>query len=212
MEPEDRVELVQRAAAELKHTDDYSDFVKALDKAKIVSPRKILMAFELYHNGLTPQQAIGAMSYEIMPEYFELSMGVVWGQWEKSYTLPWMKEKDGSAKQFKPVGEQLKALEEHLKGKPKAAVASEPAADDAEPDAVDEEDLQGKPDVARALRAIVAASLKNQVYKGGAKAVKASEAMHILAHCCSPSASDTGMEWAATVAGLFRTNQRLNTK
>ena len=212
MEPEDRVELVQRAAAELKHTDDCSDFVKALDKAKIVSPRKILMAFELFHNGLTAQQAIGAMSYEVLPEYFEIAQGIVYGKWESGYTLPWLKEKDGSAKKFNPVGEQLKALEEHLKGKPKAAAASEPAADDAEPDAVDEEDLQGKPDVARALRAIVAASLKNQVYKGGAKAVRASEALHILAHCCSPSAFDTGLEFAATIGGLFRVNSKIQSK
>jgi ABC-type uncharacterized transport system YnjBCD ATPase subunit len=209
LQPDERAQLVAKACTALHHEGDVKDFLAAIDKARVVSPRVILQAFEKFHYGLSPEEAINQARYAVAPEYFEIAMGVVWGTWEKPYTLPWMKEKDGTQKKFNGVAEQLKQLEDHLKGKPKAATTSEPAADDAEPDVVEEEDLQGKPDVARALRAIVAASLKNQVYKGGAKAVRASEALHILAHCCSPSAFDTGLEFAATVGGLYRVNQKL---
>jgi hypothetical protein len=76
---------------------------------------------------------------------------------------------------------------------------------------VSEEDVQGKPDAARALRAIVAALLKNSIAKkadkfNAKKANKASKALDILAHCTSPNPFDVGMEWALTVGGLYKVN------
>jgi hypothetical protein len=226
MGSEERATLVQRAAAAVEHTGDLTEFLKALDKSKIVSPRKILMAFELYHNGTPAVQAIGAMHYETLPEYYEIAIGVVFGQWEKSYQLPWLKEKDGSPKHFKAVSEQFAALDAQLKKKTKDD--SEPVADtttgddtgDAESTAVDEEDVidGGKPAAARAIRAIVAGMLKNQIAKADAKklniikAGKAADALFILSHCTSPNPFDTGMEWAATLGGLYRVNQKMNGK
>lgn len=214
-----RDELVTRAARKLEHTGDVSDFIRALDKSKITSPRKILMAFELYHNGLTAVQAVGSMHFESLPEYYEVAMGTVFGQWEKGYQLPWIKDKDGEARHFKPVSEQIVGLDESLKKKAKAvaaeAAAVEGTADDAvlEADAaVEEEDMQGRPDVARALRAIVAALLKNQLVKAdvkkfnAVKAGKAAQAMFALAHCTSPNPFDVGMEWALTIGGLYKVN------
>jgi hypothetical protein len=200
-------ELIDRAARELNHEGEYFDFVDAVRKSKVFSPRKILMAFEAYHSGIPAGQAISAMHFEALPEYFELAMGVVFGQWEKGYILPWIKEKDGSPKQFKSVADQIKALDDRLKKKPSNETAAPAPNDDG--DVVEEEDVQGRPEVARALRAIVAASLKNQVYKGGAKSVKAADALFILSHCTSPNAFDTGMEFAATIGGLYRVNQKM---
>ncbi len=208
-----RRKLVERAAAFTKYDGDLQPFLDALAKSKVGSPRKILKAFEGLTVGLTPSQAIAAGSWENMPEYFEIAMGVVFGQWDKGYNLPWITEKEtGKPKQFKSVADQLKALDDQLKKKPKEE-APAPVAGEAEgEDAVEEDDLQGRPEVARALRAIVAASLKNQVYKGGAKAQKASDALFILAHCTSPNPFDAGLEFAATVGGLFRVNQKLTGK
>lgn len=207
MDETHRRTLIDRAVAFTKYTGDVGPFLALLTKSKVQSPRKILKAFEGLTLGLTPAQAVAAGSWENLPEYFEIAMGVVFGQWEKGFTLPWIQEK-GQPKQFKGVGEQLKALDEQLKKKPKeeeAALAPEVEGEDA----VEEDDLQGRPEVARALRAIVAASLKNQVYKGGAKAQKAADALFVLAHCTSPNPFDAGLEFAATVGGLFRVNQKM---
>lgn len=212
----ERATLIARAAKEVGHEGDVSDFVTAVTKAKIVSPRQILMAFEAYHNGIPASDAVSAMRWESLPEYFEIAMGVVFGQWDSGYSLPWIKEKEtGKPKQHKSVAEQLKALEDRLKKKPKPeetapVAAGETTADEPEP--VEEEDIQGKPDAARALRAIVAASLKNAVYKGGVKGQRAADALFILSHCTSPNPFDAGMEFAATVGGLYRVNQKVQGK
>ena len=217
MDAEQRKTLVERASAEVRHDGDVSEFLTAITKSKIVSPRKILMAFEAYHNGIPAGQAVGGMSFESLPEYFEIAMGVVFGQWDKGYTLPWIREKSGEPKQFKSVAEQLKALDDRLKKKPKDENAVAPAADRADSaddseSAVEEEDVQGRPEAARALRAIVAASLKNQVYKGGEKGKRAADALFILAHAISSNPFDTGMELACTIGGLLRVNQKLQGK
>jgi hypothetical protein len=224
-----RAELLARAAKETDHDGDYGDFTAALDKSRITSPRKILMAWELYHNGLSAQQAVGAMHFEALPEFFEVAMGTVFGQWDKGYSLPWIKDKAGNAKQFKAVCEQIIALDESLKKKAKAeleaaeadaaAAPTAPVDDEvvAADSAVEEEDMQGKPEVARALRAIVAALLKNQIAKkadkfNAAKAMKAATAMFQLAHCTSPNPFDVGMEWALTIGGLYKVNQAMQGK
>lgn len=210
MGEKERKELIARAVQETGH-GDASDFIQAVEKSKITSPRKILMAFDLYHNGMSPAQALAAYHFEALPEYFEIAMGVVFGQWDKGYILPWIKEKDGSAKQFKAVGEQLKALDDKLKKKPKDDSAVSIPEEETET-SVEEDDVQGRPETARALRAIVAASLKNQVFKGGAKATKGSAALFKLAHCVSSNPFDAGSEWACTIGGLFSVNQIMGGK
>lgn len=225
MNKEQRGVLIARAVEKTGHEGDVSDFITAVDKSKITSPRKILMAFELYHNGLDAKDAVGSMHFDALPEFYEVAMGTVFGQWDKSYQLPWIKDKNGDTKHFKAVCEQIVALDETLKKKAKVAEAAAAKAGefgDAPPPsvdavveadaAVDEDDMQGKPDVARALRAIVAALLKNQLVKADAKKLnvlksgKAAQAMFALAHCTSPNPFDVGMEWALTIGGLFKVN------
>ena len=221
MNKDQRAELIARAVKETGHDGDVTEFLNAVTKSKIVSPRKILMAFELYHNGLSATQAVASMHFETLPEFYEVAMGTVFGQWSKGYTLPWIKDKDGEARHFKAVCEQIVSLDESLKKKAKAlaetavAVEGAPVAGDDEVTtadaAVEEEDIQGKPEVARALRAIVAALLKNHIAKkaekfNAEKATKAAAAMFALAHCTSPNPFDVGMEWALTIGGLFKVN------
>jgi DNA polymerase III delta prime subunit len=201
-----RAELVKRAAEKVAHEGSLDEFLAALKKSKIVSPRKILMAFQQYHSGMSVADALASMHAEFVPEYFEVVMGVVFGQWDKPFILPWITE-NGKPKQFKPVADQLSALDAASKKKPKKEETSVGAEDGSDVDNVEEDDVQGRPEIARALRNMVAASLKNQVYKGGAKANKATTALFKLAHCTSPNAFDAGMEFAATVGGLFSVNQ-----
>jgi Holliday junction resolvasome RuvABC ATP-dependent DNA helicase subunit len=207
---ENRKTLVERAVKFLGYEGATEEFLAAATKAKIVSPRKLLKALEGLIAGLTPQQSIAAATIEAAPEFHEIAMGVVYGQWEKVYTLPWMKDKAGEPIRFKGVGEQIKALEERLKRKPKAA--DDTATDDAAESAVEDDDLQGKPEVARALRAITAAMLKNATLKGGAKGLKGAEALYILAHSTSPNPFDAGLEFAATVGGLYRVHLKMQGK
>lgn len=209
LDAEGRAKLVQKAIEFTGYKGDVSEFLTELSKAKIFSPRKILKCFEGLFNGLSPKDAISTASLEALPEYFEIAMGVVFGQWDKPYTLSWLKEKSGELKKFKGVGEQLKALDDRLKRKPKAEDAAESAEDD---NSIEESDVEGKPDVARALRAIVAASLKNQVFKGGDKAQKGAAALFKLAHCVSSNPFDTGSEWACTIGGLYSVHQVMQGK
>lgn len=237
MDEKEREALVVRAAKELKNQGDHSEFLKALKKGNIVSPRKILMAFELYHNGLSVEDAIAAMVHEIRPEYMDIALGVMYGQWYKPYTMGFIKEKDGSPKQFKAVAEQLHLLDLALKKKTPAeaadaeshvveeipADASAETADAAVASSVDGDDMTvtGKADAARDIKVIVAGMLKNNIAKPAAKftgnygatamkkAGKAAEALFILSHCGSPSPNDAGMEWAATIGGLLRVHQKM---
>lgn len=214
MDAPTRTKLVERAAAFAKYEGPVDAFLAELTKSRVVSPRKILKAFEGLTNGLSPQMAVAASSWDMMPEYFEIAMGVVFGQWDKPFILPWIVDvATKQPKNFKSVADQLKALDDLL-GKKKQkeetpATAPAPATEVEGEDPVEEEDTQGRPETSRALRAIVAASLKNQVYKGAAKAQKAADALFILSHCTSPNPFDAGMEWAATVGGLFRVNQKM---
>lgn len=218
MDEAQRRTLVERAAAERGFTGDLEEFLGAIAKAKVVSPRKILMAFEAFNVGIPAAQAIGGMTFEQLPEYFEIAMGVVFGLWEKPYSLPWIKGKDGQPRKFDPVGEQLKALDDKLKKKPKAenavveTVADETGAAAEQPDA-EEDDSQGKPEVAAALRAITCGILKGQIIKADcsklnlAKAQKAADSLFIMAHCIGPNGF--GLELSTVVGGLFRVNAKM---
>jgi replication-associated recombination protein RarA len=182
----ERRELVDRAVAYTKYKGDIMPFMDALIKARVTSPRKILMAFEAFHAGASPVKAVEDMQMAVLPEYYEIAMGVVFGSWSSPYTL--------FNKQYKSVAEQIKALDDSLRGTGEGDVVEE------------DRDTTARPEVARAVRSIVAATLKGQVLKGNRYAA---EAMFTLAHCVSPAIEDSSMDFALTVGGLFRVNQKM---
>lgn len=204
MDEKQRRELVERAAKELHHDADFSDFLAAVTKARVVSPRKILMAFETYHYGVPAVEAIGAMTYEDLPEYHDIAFAVIFGQWDRDVS-DW-RDKTGKGVIIKAVGAQLQALDLRLKKKPKDAKPAPETEDEA--GVLEPEDIQGKPEVARALRAIVGGFLKGRVLKGGAKAETAALALDFLAHAVPPNAFE--LEWAVTLAAMYRVNRKLN--
>jgi len=180
-------ELVGRACAEayggvLKVKGDFSSVADALIKHRMFGPRKILMVMEKFLAGATLEESLASVAQLWLPEYHAIAFAVTYKTWVDVLPL-------------------LKALDESLKKKPKTAKA------DAEPD-VEEEDLLSRPEVARALRAVVAAFLKGAVLKG-AKAQAAAEALYILSHCISANPFDTGSEFSATIGGLYRVNARM---
>lgn len=210
MEEEQRRALVVRAAAHVEYTGDIEAFLAEIKRAQVVSPRKILMAFDQFTSGMPLAQAVGAMSADIGPEFHEIAFAVVFAQWDKDVQIPWM-----GGKTVKAVGTLLKELDDKLKKKGK------PSADTEESEsALDDEDLQGKPEIARALRGIVGAFLKGMllpkaqkgkyVFKSPDKLQRAYEAMHILANVVPPGSYE--LEWSGTIAALYRVNQKLNGK
>jgi hypothetical protein len=202
MDAKARHELIVRAAEFLKDTNSVEEFEKAVNKAKLTSPRKILMAFESYHNGITAERAVMAVAFVLSPEYFDIAMGAVYGQWATEYPL--------FKKKFKSVAAQLKELEDGLKKKQK--VAGEEEAKPDEDAVVDEDDaaaVHGKLEAAAALRNITAALLKNAILKGGDKADLASTAMEKLLRCLSWNGGDFGTEFAGTVNGLYQVNKTM---
>lgn len=201
MDAVNRKLLVERAAKELGHTGDITEFLDALTKSRTVSPRKILMAFEAYHHGIPAIEACAAHLVEDLPEYHEIAFSVIFGQWDRDMA-DW-RDKSGKAV-IKAVGAQLQALELRLNKKPKDAEANK----DEEQSTVELEETQGKPEVARTLRAIVGGFLKGRVLKGGAKAETAALALDFLAHAVPPNAFE--LEWAVTLAALYRVNKKLN--
>lgn len=191
-----RAKLIERAAHALGWVGNEVEFLLALTKARVTSPRKILMAFEAFHAGIPAGEAIGAMHFEALPEYWEICMGVVFGDWAKPYSLAWIKDRT-----FPAVCDQLRLLEDRLKRK---ATSDEPRAE------LDEDDVQGRPEVAAALRAITAATLKGQLARAPgrfdpAKAAQAADALAILGSCIGPGSF--GLEYSLVVGALFRVHQ-----
>jgi len=215
MNEEQRKLLITRAAMQMNHEGDTDDFEKAVSKAKLASPRKILMAFEKYHCGIEAGRAVNSCQFMVTPEYFDIAMGVVYGQWSKDYLL--------FKKEFKSVAAQLKNLEDDLKKKPKNEEPTVAEGED-EPVPADEDDAVGthnKLEAASALRNITAALLKNAILKiadkpnkvseVAEKAEKASKALEKLLRCMSWNNSDFGTEFSATVNGLYQVNQAMKT-
>jgi hypothetical protein len=201
LDDQGRAKLIERAASARGWKGNEIEFLTALTKARVTSPRKILMAFDAFHAGVPAVEAIGAMHFEALPEYWEIAFGVVFGTWGSSYTLPWI-----IAKQFPGVCDQLRLLDDRLKRK---ASSDEPRTE------LDDEDVQGRPEVAQALRAITAATLKGQLAKHASRfdqgrASKAAEALTILGSCLGPNSF--GLEYALVVGALFRVNQIMKGK
>lgn len=192
LEGTDRAALIARAAAAVGLPVAPEGFLRAVDRAGVTSPRRILMAFQAFHSGIALEDAIGAMHLEALPEYWEIALGVVFGTWCRPYRLSWI-----AGREFPGVGDQLRRLEDHLKRRASVDVETTP---------VEEDDVQGRPEVAQALRALTAATLKNQVTKRGS--IGAAEGLQILANCYG-SLAPHGLEFALVVGALFRVNARM---
>ena len=194
--PDDRMKLVMRAAAELKHEGELTEFLGALTKGRITSPRKILQAFESHHYGLSIADAIGAQSLEGLPDYYDVAFGVIFGAWEQDAPdwrdTTYAKE-NRAQRRLPPVSKQLDALEKKL-----AKKNSEENSDD---------ENVSKPEAAKAIRAIVGGFLKGRVLKGGQKAEVAAQALEFLVKAINPNAYE--LEWATTIGALYRINRKL---
>ncbi len=204
MDTENRTKLVARAAKELKHEGDVTEFLTALTKSRIVSPRKILMAFEAYHLGIPAAEAIAGQGYEDLPELHEIAFAIVFGNWEKD-VADWRDRN----KIIKAAGPQLAKLDEKLKKKTKNDEAPAPASESTDGDVpfIEPEETQNKSTASIALRAIVGAFLKNRIFKGGPRAQVAAETLDFLVKAI-PS-DQFALEWSATVAALYRVNKKL---
>ena len=203
-EPQRR-QLIERAAAQLGHEGGIEEFLAAVTKGKIDSPRKLLQAFETFHAGTPAGMAVSSVQFESLPEHHEIAMGTLFGQWDKPFSL-------FGGKQFPGVCEQLWLLDERLKKKAAAAAAESSDADDA---VVDTDDLEGRPAVASALRAITSAMLKNQISRESKKfkfanATKAANCLQIMANCLP--ANTFGLEFPLVVGALYRVNQIMSGK
>lgn len=214
MDEKGRHELIARGAAKLNfdRPGAIAEFEAAVTKAKIVSPRKILVGLEAIVAGTPVPKAISQMHYEALPEYFDIAMGVVYGSWDNGYVIPFIEDKaTKQPKKYPSVAAQFKALDEKLKKATSTETAETvPQTDDALEAVVDEEDItaMGRPAVASQLRIIVAALLKNAVYKGGEKAVKAAASLNYLAQA-SVNDKDAGMDWSVTVGALYSIHRKL---
>jgi len=202
-----RAELVARACKAINHDGDVSDFLAAITKGQVVSPRRILAAFETYHAGTPAQQAVGQVTAADLPEYHDIAFSVCYGQWDKD--VSWA----GGATTLLAAGTLIKQLDDKLKKKPKADAEAEDSETGIEP-----EDVISKADAAAGLRCVTAAFLKGMLlpkqkgkqytFKAQAKMDKVFEAMLALAGL--PPYGAFGIEWPATIAALYRVNQRMN--
>lgn len=189
-------QLLERAAAHLGHSD-FSDFESVAIREHLDQPRPLLNAFENYHNGMTAEEAVNSQLQNFTANHFEIAKSVVYGDWNK----------DGQVwgKPSKAVKTLLLELEESFK-KAKNDAPGEGEADEV----VSKDEAVGRPEAARAIRAIVAALLKGRVIKEGN--MLAAESLYILAHCTSPNPFDTAMEYPATLGGLLRINVKMKSK
>lgn len=210
MNTEERHKLIEQAAKEVGRTESYADFEAAVTKGKLVSPRKILMAFESYHSGTPAKAAVNSMLLEVSPEYHEIAFAVCFGAWDREVSM-W-----GGKTVVKPIGQLLKQMDERLKKKPN----QDPDAEEQD-GAIEDGDLDNKLQAASALRAVVGAYLKGQMlptigkngefkHKDPDKVKRSSEAMFSLANFVPSSAFE--LQWSGLMAVLFRVNQRMQGK
>lgn len=191
-------QLLARAAAHLGRAD-FAAFETVALREHLDQPRPLLNAFENYHNGMSVEDAINSQLQNFSANHFEIAKAVVYGDWNKDGVV-W-------GKPSKAVKTLLLELEESFKKAKKDAAAAEESDDNDEDSS---KDAVGRPEAARAIRAIVAALLKGRIIKEGS--LKAAEAVYIIAQCAPHSAFDTGLEYPATVGGLFRVNVKMNSK
>lgn len=195
MTARDREALVKRAAEYVKFEGDPKEFLAAITKAELVSPRQILKAFSDYQAGYTIKAAIGNVKFETSPELFTIARAACFGKWSECAAL-------------------LTKLEDSLKAKPKvdgeAAPAPEaPVVADAGADQSDVDQQMGKVEAAQSIRMITAAMLKNQMMKCTGLAPKAAAAMKLLLIYTPQKASDTGLEFSSMVANLYMVNKEM---
>jgi hypothetical protein len=210
MEPNERHELILRAAEASKYKGDIEEFEKEITKNRITSPRKILMAFDELVQGKTAAGAVGCHSILITPEYNDIAFAVCYGRWA-SENKPF--GPDGPT--TRPISVMLRELEDKLKKKP----APDENTEETEGTPLDEDDVaDSKPEAARAMRAVLGAYLKNRLlpkiqknktykYPSAIDAKKAAEAMRILANEIPADAFE--LQWSGLITTLFLVNQKM---
>ena len=194
-------DLIVRAA-NYTGTAEFAEFESVAIKENLNQPRPLLNAFGNFANGMPAKDAINGQlqTYGAAPN--EIAFSVVYGDWDKdtSYTT-----KDGKKVERKAVKDLFNALEAEFKKRKKDAEA-----DDAEEtDSTEEKDgdaALGRPEISRAIRAIVGAMLKTSLLKGNGKAVKA---IALMATAISANPFDAGIEYPLTVGLMFRINQTM---
>lgn len=205
MTPASRHELIARAAKQYEYDGPLDVFEAEITKARMTSPRKILMAFETFHSGTPAVQAVGNMCLAISPEYHDIGFAVCFGKWDQETTM------FGGSVTIKPLGQLLKELDDRLKKKPAVEATTEE-----KEDSVDEDDLEDKTAVAFILKALVGGFLKGQVlptvqknntfkFKKSEQSDKAYKAMHALANAIPDSAFS--IQWSGLITTLYRVNQ-----
>lgn len=201
LDSKERHALLARAAEAIGRLEPFDDFEKEVTARGLQGPRALLQAFEQYSNGIDAASAVSAQTAILAPEYHEIALAVVYGQWDKPSTI-W-----GGKKQLPSLQSMLVALDEKLKKQAKESDKEDKQ--DIEDVSVSKDDEQGRPEVSRGLRAVTAAFLKGAVLKGNGRAA---ESLNILAHCTSPNPFDAAMEYPATIAGLYRVNAKMQGK
>ena len=203
-------QLVARAVEYIKHEGDVEEFVAAARKAQLSSPRPVLTAFELFHNGMPASKACNSLTISILPEYKDVAFAVVFGKWDSPYK-PW--GPDGPTAVC--ISTALKELDDKFKEKAK------PSADTEEQDGtIEDGDLLSKDALSQGLRIMVAGFLKGQMLPTAAKGVykqkpaaqvaRAYKALRILVAAVPSDAY--GIQWPLTIAALYDVNRTMQDK
>ena len=205
MEAEQIHELLTRAAAAKEFSEDLTLFEAAIKRARVVSPRKILQAFEMLVLGVDADAAVDSQMLLITPEYRDIAFAAVYGSWDKD--TMW------SGKLVaKPAGQLLLDLEIKLTKKAKSETEKEEndtTVDDSEISA------DNKAQAAHALKAILGGYLKNRILpkllKGGKYKFppkedrdRARRAMRALANLVPTGVFE--LRWSGIVAAVDEVN------
>lgn len=216
------VELVKRAATSKERTAPYDDFLTAIGKSGITSPRSILTAFETYNDGLSAEEAVTAGRADDMPEFHEIGLAVAYGKW--SSEVRWQGKGGAPDTVIAPVRELLEKLDLKIKRNAKKnneedsdappAQTDEQRADDVAE--VEKEDTIGRNEVARGLRAVIAAFLKGKILSprttSGSEILAYAEALDILVKSAPQNEFDVPLEFPATIGAIARIMVRLAKK
>lgn len=211
MTPASVHELVKRAVAATAYEGDVATFEALVNKHRLTSPRKILMAFDMMCSGTPAEAAVGALAIVATPEYHEIAFAVCFGKWDAETTM------FGGNVTVQPVSKLLKDLDDKLKKKP----AADSNTEESETALDDDDVVDNKPEAARVLSAVVGAFLKGRVlpkiqkgnkykYPQQADCERAFAAMQVLAGFIPTDRFE--LQWSGIMLVLWRVNQRMQGK
>jgi superfamily II DNA or RNA helicase len=193
-------------AAEYLEVKDFSEFEQIAIRENLNQPRPLLNAFGNFANGMPAAEAVNGQLNTYGANVRDIAFSAVHGFWDRD-TAVWKSQKNPDGVKVRAMKDLLKELEDEFKKRKKKSEAADATEGEEDIEGEDKGDVQGRPEVSRAIRAIVGGLLKAEVIHK--QNMIAADCIIFLANSAPASAFDVPLEYPATVAALFKIQKKM---